>query len=526
MSDELDNLEGFSQFMKPVEVAGNASSPAADDSPITADTYEMYKAMLDAIREACDILSIDKNIAKDAIAAFDNLSESSKKKCICNPMAAAELAEDAIYDGDVSKINDAAFDNVPTPTDDDMADAADRYFKPLAGDDTDSLMDDLSEMLGCVPAIEKDIAKKSGSSGEKGGAANDQYTVPNSNGLDEQMIQASMDMLHDKFSSIAPMSTSSAAYSQSGDEIDDSDVIEKDVSSSIEFPDITKRPDEKYKSIQAVPFTMREFADRFKFNLDDLENMNTSYDASKFAGFIPEGFERFDRITPVQCFYYAPDEDILYVLMACHYGEDKCDWDSDVAFPAAYAIYKDADGQYRTYVPKAYNAVDDSGKPITTDSIGLKNDMFDDDDESSLTKPEAYIMLFANSGYDERKIKSELSDIIYKKAWSVTTLKDIGELTTSPICKQYDDGYVFVGTVSLNKSDETKEFFTDMEMRIPADRKIEFYVRMSKEHLSSNNLRRAKDIIEKKMDLGPDSYIMTRDLKARGSILYVDCMFD
>ena len=531
MSDELDNLEGFAQFMKPIEVS--APADAGGKTELRPAESAMFAAAMDSIREAADLTNVDERLTDDVIDAFKGLSCGSKRKCLVNIEAMADLADAAIQINDASKISDDAFSNVPAPAQADLDDAVRKFLNACdksdyddEGDDGDgdleSLIDDFKAMIGCIPAIEGDIAKRSGK-------AYDEMNQKYSSGADGMSITAAYD---------PDMSTASASYSKSDDDAND-DLAElgadetEDPLEKVELPNIIKRPGEKYKSVQGVPFTMREFAEYFNFDLDDLDNQNNSYDASKFAGFIPDGFDKFDRIAPVQCFYYAPDEDIMFVLMACHYGEGKCDWNGDVAFPAAYAIYRDGNGQYRTYVPKAYNLVDDSGHPITTDSIGLTNDALGigegksgSDDESKPSKADAYIALLSESDYDERKISSELNDVIYRKAWSVTTLKDVGELTASPICKQYDDGYVFVGTVDLNKSDETKEFFTDMEMRIPFDRKIEFYIRMTREHLSANELRSAKDVIEKKMDLGPDSYVMTRDLKARGSILYVDCLFD
>lgn len=545
MSDELDNLEGFSQFLKPIEVS--APADAKNESGLTSAEADMFMSAMDALREAADMTGVGDELIGDIVDAFNGLSYDSKRKCLTNADAMAELADAAIQDGSAGKIRDDAFSNVPTPTQADMQDAFKRYNNAYDKSDYDeedgdleSLIDDLKAMIGCIPAIENDIAKRSGKTSKPKTYADThkRYTVSPSDSIEDQIMKSSMNMLYDEFKDIPEMTTASASYSKSdddiGDEMDELGADEsKDPLEDVRLPDITKRPGEKYKSVQGVPFTMREFAEYFNFDLDDLDNQNNSYDASKFAGFIPDGFDKFDRIAPVQCFYHAPDEDIMFVLMACHYSEGKCDWNGDVAFPAAYAIYRDGNGQYRTYVPKAYNLVDDSDHPITTDSIGLTNEALGigegkggSDDESKPSKADAYIALLSGSGYDERKIVSELNDVIYRKAWSVTTLKDVGELTTSPICKQYDDGYVFVGTVDLNKSDETREFFSDMEMRIPSDRKIEFYLRMTREHLSANELRRAKDVIEKKMDIGPDSYIMTRDLKARGSILYIDCLFD
>lgn len=536
MSDELSNLEGFDQFLKPVDIgSGTQTGPAGAPS---AELDELEKKSIGIIVHDM-IPETDAAFADELTAAFGALSADIQRRIVADEVQSIALDKDGSLDyaidaaykaKSVSGVTDKAFSNLPKASETESKLAAkilNAYHKACQeyaanGKSSSDVIDDVNDIANSDDlSAYSDVIIELKEAMEQW-AANIEYEEY------ESLMKAASQIKNNPPAGYnGPSGDILAAFAKaygmmSGLDADDDELCDEPHESvkPLHLPDLSKRPNEKYKAIKAKPFTLRAFAEKFQFDLEDLDNAMNSYDASKFADFIPEGFDKFNRVAPVQCRFYDPDEDRLYVLMACRCSKDKYDWSGDVAFPAAFAIFMDESGQFKTYVPKAYNCVDDSGKPYTTDSVGLTNEYVD---SANQMKPDLYAKMLCEGQYDERKMCATLDDVMYKNAWSVTKLGDVGELTASPVCKQYGDGYVFVGTVTLNKSEETREFFSDMEMKLPADKQIEFYLKVCDYHLNSNQLRDMKDIIEQKLSFEPDSYVMNRDLKGRGNIIYVEC---
>ena len=346
----------------------------------------------------------------------------------------------------------------------------------------------------------------------------------------------------------------------SDDEDDFSDESESKSNKQIKIfndnlKEMFEREDKLY-SVEYVPFSAREFKTHFDIDDDDLEENKIAI--SKFADIIPESWsEHFEFVTLATAFIEEENKFILCYLVP-NFGKNN-------VIPVSFLIYKKSDG-YHIYIIKSENIVNDDGTLVTLEDIyteeaidlakkELEAALEQENDpmsmaammggslgsissglnfgqtltpqksevtDSKLNKTLYKTLLQATGGYDEKRKFDRCSKLMIKENSNpLMTLHMLGTLTPTLETKQYGNGYVFVGTVALNNSEDVKYFISDFGLH-PENGKLDFYIKMENTEIKRNDLPKYKDYIRDHFDFNDDAIQNHLEVQALDNIVFIE----
>ncbi len=364
-------------------------------------------------------------------------------------------------------------------------------------------------------------------------------------------------------------STGGQIYASDDDEEDedndysDDDVFgesseeEKDPKQIKIFNDILKEAmerEDKLFSISYIPFSGREFKTHFEIDDDDLED--NKIPISRFSEVLPEKWsEDFEYVTLATAFIEDENQFILCYLVP-NFGNTS-------TIPASFLIYKDSSG-FHTYVIKSENVVNEDGSLLTLEDVftedainlakkELKEALEAQDataqaqqmmmgasgvlssfpmggqqpqptevTDNKLNKTLYRTLLQAIGGYNEKRMFDRCTKLMIKENSNpLMTLHMLGTLTPSLETKQYKDGYVYIGEVTLNDSEDVKYFLSDFELK-PVNGKLEFYVKMEKAEIRKNDLPKYKDYIRDHFDFNGDALQNRLEVQVLDNIVFIE----
>ena len=101
------------------------------------------------------------------------------------------------------------------------------------------------------------------------------------------------------------------------------------------------------------------------------------------------------------------------------------------------------------------------------------------------------------------------------------TLHMLGSLTTTLETKQYGCGYVYVGQITLNDSEDVKYFLSDFDLK-PENGKLDFYIKMEDSEIKRNDLPKYKDYIRDHFDFNDDHIQNHLEVQALDNIVFIE----
>lgn len=294
----------------------------------------------------------------------------------------------------------------------------------------------------------------------------------------------------------------------------------------------TKR--DKLFSKRYIPFTDKEFIDELELGRNELIESSTYLE--KFKKYLPESWfddkDDFDEeLNDENCLGFVNFESTIKqhdnVFIKCVMYKNEFCGDSCIYCPITFLFYKNEHGQFEAYIPKYKNAINDDYS-----LLNVVKDCFTEQNYLDMKKTyedKAKRVKACNDAL--RKTIPEFyrgaPDISYEGIFynpvetPIMTINKLGALKQKTKYKQVGSGYVYIGDIELNDSEETRYFLSDFSLKPSEDNTVELYARITKMKLSDTDLHEIKDSL--KYTFENNSLLMDEtDLKANTDFCYID----